>query len=526
MIDMLYRLGTEADGMPMHAEPDSGGRRRLVPLIEEGIALARSGDAAGARLVFRQIIQNTPDDEDAWLWLSWVADSPQESSRYLREARVFLPDSLRLSEAERWATGEADGATDTEAASPRPTKGPRRLQLGAGGLFPWAEQVRKTAQDGAAAAEQKLRSLPQRWHAPRVSGMLPNLSSPLMTGAAIAVIVLFAMLGIANARSQQRVVQALDLPTPVIDPTFTPTVRDLTESDWLKASVASSREDWAGAITALVAVREVDPRNKDARVLLAEAHFHEGMRLIAQNELEAAKSELDRAVRLNASSEFLQDARCQLTLYMAGVDAFRQQQWQMAVDEFGRVYALNSNFRDTREMLGRAYYHAGIERMDAEVWDEARDHFQEATELVPDLEDAKARLAQVLDILIPPSRIEVDLSDKACTVYEGHRVIHVFRICTGRPSAPTLPGRYQVLDKLPMAYASKWDLDMPWWLGIYWAGGSENGFHALPILSNGTTLWSGSLGTGCSFGCIVLDTRDAITLYNWAEVGTVVLVTY
>jgi hypothetical protein len=65
---------------------------------------------------------------------------------------------------------------------------------------------------------------------------------------------------------------------------------------------------------------------------------------------------------------------------------------------------------------------------------------------------------------------------------------------------------------------------MPWWLGIYWAGGSENGFHALPILSNGRTLWSGSLGTGCSFGCIVLDTQDAIMMYNWTEIGDVVIV--
>ncbi|NLG48640.1 MAG: L,D-transpeptidase, partial [Chloroflexi bacterium] len=106
-----------------------------------------------------------------------------------------------------------------------------------------------------------------------------------------------------------------------------------------------------------------------------------------------------------------------------------------------------------------------------------------------------------------------------------HAPKYVFRICHGRPSAPTVPGRYQIQTKMPMAYGSQWDLDMPYWLGIYYAGGSENGFHALPILSNGQILWSGALGTRCSFGCIVLDTEDAKTLYDWAELGTVVIVT-
>jgi lipoprotein-anchoring transpeptidase ErfK/SrfK len=79
---------------------------------------------------------------------------------------------------------------------------------------------------------------------------------------------------------------------------------------------------------------------------------------------------------------------------------------------------------------------------------------------------------------------------------------------------------------MEMAYASKWSLEMPWWLGIYYAGGSENGFHALPLLSNGRILWRGALGTGCSFGCIVLDTDDAKMLYDWAKLGDAVLVNY
>ena len=63
-------------------------------------------------------------------------------------------------------------------------------------------------------------------------------------------------------------------------------------------------------------------------------------------------------------------------------------------------------------------------------------------------------------------------------------------------------------------------------MGIYWAGSLENGIHALPILSNGQTLWAGYLGTPVSFGCIILSTANAQTLYHWAEVGTPVIVQY
>jgi lipoprotein-anchoring transpeptidase ErfK/SrfK len=60
---------------------------------------------------------------------------------------------------------------------------------------------------------------------------------------------------------------------------------------------------------------------------------------------------------------------------------------------------------------------------------------------------------------------------------------------------------------------------MPQWLGIYWAGGSENGIHSLPIV-NGQRLWGGYLGTPISYGCIVLGVQEADQLYNWADLGT------
>ena len=67
---------------------------------------------------------------------------------------------------------------------------------------------------------------------------------------------------------------------------------------------------------------------------------------------------------------------------------------------------------------------------------------------------------------------------------------------------------------------------MPYWLGIYYVGRMENGIHALPIDRNGRMLWAGYLGTPVSFGCIILSTENARTLYHWADVGVPVWIHY
>lgn len=115
--------------------------------------------------------------------------------------------------------------------------------------------------------------------------------------------------------------------------------------------------------------------------------------------------------------------------------------------------------------------------------------------------------------------ILVDISEQHMYAYGSDQLVFSFVASTGMNNA-TATGNFSVLDKIPNAYGSTWDLWMPNWLGIYWAGGLENGIHALPILSNGVTLWSGFLGRPISYGCVVLGTYEAELLYDWAEIGT------
>jgi lipoprotein-anchoring transpeptidase ErfK/SrfK len=115
--------------------------------------------------------------------------------------------------------------------------------------------------------------------------------------------------------------------------------------------------------------------------------------------------------------------------------------------------------------------------------------------------------------------ILVDISEQHMYVYEGDLLVYSFVASTGMNNATSV-GTFSVLEKIPNAYGATWDIWMPNWLGIYWAGGLQNGIHALPILPNGATLWAGYLGVPISYGCVVLGSYEAQLLYNWADVGT------
>jgi lipoprotein-anchoring transpeptidase ErfK/SrfK len=119
--------------------------------------------------------------------------------------------------------------------------------------------------------------------------------------------------------------------------------------------------------------------------------------------------------------------------------------------------------------------------------------------------------------------ILVSISQQHLTAYENDQVVYSFIASTGMGNSTRI-GTFSVLDKIPNAYGATWNIWMPNWLGIYWAGSLEDGIHALPILPSGDRLWSGYLGTPISFGCVVLGVDESLQLYNWVDVGTPVVI--
>ena len=125
--------------------------------------------------------------------------------------------------------------------------------------------------------------------------------------------------------------------------------------------------------------------------------------------------------------------------------------------------------------------------------------------------------------LTPGKRIDISLPEQRMRVFEYDTQVFTFTISSGISRTPTIPGQFQILFKEEMAFASRWRLDMPYFMGIYEeAEGFFNGLHELPITHYGVRLSRGVLGYPASFACIILDQGDAETLFHWAEVGTLV----
>jgi hypothetical protein len=177
-------------------------------------------------------------------------------------------------------------------------------------------------------------------------------------------------------------------------------------------------------------------------------------------------------------------------------------------------------------LLARAYRQRGIAAQELGHLDEAKVDLEAALALEPGDQEAQARLDQILAVLFPPKLIEINISTQWFYAWEGDDLIYSFPTSTGLVGQDTAPGHYQVLDKIPVAYSSIWNLTMPYWLGIYWVGSVQNGIHALPIRPDGTVMWGGLLGTRQSYGCVILSTEAAELIYNWAELGTAVHIHY
>lgn len=122
-------------------------------------------------------------------------------------------------------------------------------------------------------------------------------------------------------------------------------------------------------------------------------------------------------------------------------------------------------------------------------------------------------------------RFVVDVSMQRCWLYRGEAVLYQWPCSTGQRGYPTRYGTFRVLNKIPIAYGSVWNINMPYWLGIYWAGSLQNGIHGIPWnASTGVRVWSGYVGVPITFGCIMLDDVAARTLYNLAYVGMPVII--
>lgn len=112
--------------------------------------------------------------------------------------------------------------------------------------------------------------------------------------------------------------------------------------------------------------------------------------------------------------------------------------------------------------------------------------------------------------------IQIDLKRQRLFAWEGKNQVHAVVISTGKDATPTLPGVFEIQSKHEKARMRGDDYDIPDVPYVMFYDGSY-GIHG--------AYWHRNFGTPVSHGCVNLAVDQARWFFDWASVGTPVVVT-
>ena len=116
--------------------------------------------------------------------------------------------------------------------------------------------------------------------------------------------------------------------------------------------------------------------------------------------------------------------------------------------------------------------------------------------------------------------IGVDLSDQQMWYSLGPVRLSQFTISTGKASTPTPTGVFEVQNKFDRPFSNLAGLYMPFWMAF----NGPYGMHELPEWPGGAKEGADHLGIPVSHGCIRMGHENAVAIYNWADIGTPVII--
>lgn len=467
----------------------------LVTRLEEAVHLAKSGHRLAARDKLRQIVALQPVNQAAWLWLSAVAAEKVEAETALAQARQIDPAHPAIPRAEAWLAQRFSPQPTPESAPPAAVPTP-----------------------------------PSRVIPPAINNRLKRFKSLILAGILVAMLAAAILLGFGVVREMDAAAQTSQVETEVA--VSNPEVRSAElaalEEAWLK-------QDWPQAIKILEAIHRDQPDSERFVRRLGEAYWRNGLALRHEGLIDEAHAAFEQVLALDREHSAAQQEIELASLFLEGKQTYQQGHWAETIAALERVYDQDSTYPSVKDLLFSATYNHGLTLQAQKKLSAARETLAAAIELRPDLVEPRLRLAEVEFALSPETPpavpipsvpiqdrlILVGIAEQRMHVYEGDKLVYDFIVSTGEPGRPTAIGEFEILNKIDVAYASTWNLDMPNWLGIYWAGPLQNGIHSLPTVKHtGQTLWDGYLGQRVSYGCVILGHEESATLYEWAEVGT------
>lgn len=113
--------------------------------------------------------------------------------------------------------------------------------------------------------------------------------------------------------------------------------------------------------------------------------------------------------------------------------------------------------------------------------------------------------------------ILVNLTQQTLTAYQGDTAVMYTHVSTGKPSTPTVPGEFRIYAKIEMQDMSGPGYhieDVPWVM-----------FYDGDFAIHGA-YWHAAFGTPTSRGCVNMRQEEARSLFDWASVGTRVVIQY
>ena len=478
--------------------------------LEASQITARQGNRAEARRLLQATVKEHPDNAEAWLGLAWLAEEAEEREAFLQRVLELDPEHIQ-------AKSELE-----HMRQPSPPPGPGKRRYGVGALL-------------------------------------------------LAVLTLFAACGLAAILIWAPVDPSLAwlvptaVPTPTPTPTRTPS--EIAAQFEPQLEVALADEMWDRALEIVAIMQSVDPSGEAVRQWAVMTSMQYGQALVRDGQYKDAETQFLRAVNQDPEDVEVRLWLDSTRLYLKGTQALESGEWDAAIHALTSVQEAMPEYAEVKDRLLDAYYERGkaalemsewtvsieslayvrglvpddtkvvglmadayrgrgISHQQSKEWEAARADLETALSLNPDDAEAQTHLDEVMYILFPPKRIEVNISTQRFYAYEGDNLVYEFRTSTGLRGKDTAAGHFEILSKIPNAYSRIWNLHMPYWLGIYYVGTVENGIHALPIRPDGSVMWGGLLGQRASYGCVILSTEAARIIYNWAEIGTPVHIHY
>jgi lipoprotein-anchoring transpeptidase ErfK/SrfK len=146
------------------------------------------------------------------------------------------------------------------------------------------------------------------------------------------------------------------------------------------------------------------------------------------------------------------------------------------------------------------------------------------------------QVAARMHVVMPPKAIMVSLAEQALRAYQDGRLVLFTYITSGRPELPTVTGHFYIYDKVtPWQFISPWPPGSPYyypptWIKYWMPFYSGYGLHDAwwrQHYGPGTNVYgdgSGSSEPTGTHGCVNLPFAQTQWLWNWAPVGTPVVV--